>query len=338
MSVKPGRAVSIVVDFGRDVTGYPRLELDGPAGATVDVSYAERLRPDGRVPVQRPNPITSQNVHRYILRDGPQTWEKFDRAGFRYLQLTVSGARDRPDARVTIRKANINFTSYPVGNRGSFECSDEVLNEVWRAGAYTMQLCMQDGFEDCPSREQRQWVGDAYVESLVNYACFGDGKLTAKLIRQVTQSQRRDGMTMMATPSDASARWPVYIVDYCLSWIMATHAYAQHTGDDAILEDVFPHIARAVAWFEMHIGSDDLLVDPPGWIFIDWAEVDKRGACTALNALLVHGSAGGGGHRRTPGSASQPRHGGANWPSGYRDALNEKLWDEERGRVRRCAR
>ena len=75
--VLAGRAVAIVVDFGRDVSGYPRRRSTAPQAATVDVSYCERLRDDGRAQVQRANVITSQNVHRYILRDGEQTWEKF---------------------------------------------------------------------------------------------------------------------------------------------------------------------------------------------------------------------------------------------------------------------
>jgi hypothetical protein len=262
-----GRAVTIVVDFGRDVSGYPRLELAGPAGATIDVSYCERLREDGRARVQRANVITSQNVHRYILREGEQAWETFERAGFRYLQLTVSPAPDRPDAPVRIRRANVNFTSYLVGNRGSFACSDADLTRIWNAGAYTLQLCMQDGFEDCPSREQRQWVGDAYVESMVNYACFGDARLTAKEIRQVAQSQRRDGMTQMATPSDLGATNGLYIADYCLAWIMTAGDYLLHTGDTSVVDDVFPNVARAVAWFEHHVGDDGLLWNVPGWIF-----------------------------------------------------------------------
>ncbi len=284
---EPGRALSIVLDFGRVVTGHPRIEVDGPAGAIVDLSYAERLRDDGRLPVQRANPITSQSVHRYILRDGAQSWEKFDRAGFRYMQLTVSPSPEQPERPVRIDRANITFTSYPVGDRGDFACSDDLLTKLWHAGRYTMQVGMQDGFEDCPSREQRQWVGDAYVESLVNYACFGDPRLVAKLIRQVAQSQRRDGMTQMATPGDLGATNGLFIVDYCLSWIMTAGEYLNHTGDATILDDVFPNIVRAVAWFERHVAENGLLTEPPGWIFIDWAEIDRRGACTTLNALLV---------------------------------------------------
>jgi hypothetical protein len=326
--IAAGRALTLVVDFGRDVTGYPRLEFDAPEGVAVDVSYAEALRDDGRVPVQRPNPITSQNVHRYITKKGTQTWEKFDRAGFRYLQLTLS-ALDGAAAEVRIGRVNVNFTSYPVGERGSFACSDDALTRIWAAGQYTLQLCMQDGFEDCPSREQRQWVGDAHIESLVNYAAFGDAKLTAKLIRQASQSQMRDGMTQMATPGDISARWAIYIPDYCLSWIAATREDVMHTGDVAILDDVFPTITRAVAWFERHI-ADDLLFEPPGWIFIDWAEIDRRGACTVFNALLAQTL---GYAAELADSQDAPRY-AARWrdlAARIGAALNELLWDEARG-------
>ena len=38
-----GSNAVFVLDFGRTVSGYPRLIVDGPAGAVVDVAYSERL-------------------------------------------------------------------------------------------------------------------------------------------------------------------------------------------------------------------------------------------------------------------------------------------------------
>jgi len=46
---------------------------------------------------------------------------------------------------------------------------------------------MLDGYVDCPSREQHQWL-DAYVDSLINYAAFSNPYLVANLLRQVAQS------------------------------------------------------------------------------------------------------------------------------------------------------
>jgi hypothetical protein len=320
----PGRAVVLVIDFGRVVSGYPRLRLEGPAGAAIDLAYSERLV-EGRVPVQPAGPVGTQNADRYWLREGSQEWERFEWAGFRYLQLTVRNA-ERP---LRLQTVSINFTSYPVERRGRFQCSDDLLNRLWEVGAYTLQLCTHDGYEDCPSREQRQWVGDAYVEMLVDFAAFGDPRLAAKLLRQVAQSQRADGMTQMATPGDAP-RWGVFITDYCFSWIMTLGEYVRYSGDTALAGELFPAVARALAWFEPHLDQHGLLNDVPGWVFIDWADLDRRGQCTALNALyhaaLQHAAVLAG----LAGAPALARHYRA-IAHAVRDALDARLWDEGRG-------
>jgi hypothetical protein len=321
----PGRNVALVLDFGRTVSGYLHLALDGPAGAVVDIGYSERLV-DGLVEVSEASPITSQNVHRLILREGVQTWEQFHWAGFRYLQLIFRSC-ERP---LGVQKAAVNFTSYPVERRGSFACSDAMLTQLWEVGADTLQLCMHDGYEDCPSREQRQWVGDAYVEMLVNFAAFGDTRLAAKLMRQVAQSQRADGMTHMATPGDVPGSWTEFIPDYSLYWVMAISEYARYTGDIALARELFASVARAMAWFERHLDEHGLLNDVPGWIFIDWAEVDRWGECAALNALYCHTLGHAARIARWSGASSEARRYQA-LAVRVRRALNRRLWEEKRG-------
>jgi hypothetical protein len=321
----PGRNVALVLDFGRTVSGYPHLVLDGPAGAVVDVAYSERLT-GGLVEIVRATPVNSQNVHRLILRESLQTWEQFQWAGFRYLQLVFRSC-ERP---LRLLKAAINVTSYPVDRRGSFACSDPLLTRLWEMGADTLQLCMHDGYEDCPSREQRQWVGDAYVEMLVNFAAFGDTRLAAKLLRQVAQSQRADGMTHMATPGDVPGSWTEYIPDYCLYWVMTIAEYVRYTGDVALARHLFPSVARAMAWFERHLDSYGLLADVPGWVFIDWAEVDRWGECAALNALYCHALGQAAQIARWSGVRSEAARYRA-LAASVKRALNRRLWDEKRG-------
>jgi alpha-L-rhamnosidase len=321
----PGRNVVLVLDFGRTVSGYPRLVVEGPAGAVLDIAYSERLA-NGLVEVSPASPVTSQNVHRLTLREGLQTWEQFHWAGFRYLQLIFRSC-DQP---LKVHKAAVNFTSYPVGRRGSFACSDPLLTRLWEVGADTLRLCMHDGYEDCPSREQRQWVGDAYVEMLVNFAAFGDTRLAAKLLRQVAQSQRPDGMTHMATPGDVAASWTGFIPDYSLYWVMTIGEYALHTGDIALARELFPSVARAMAWFERHLDEHDLLASVPGWVFIDWAEVDRRGECAALNALYSRALGHAARIARWSGAAGEARRYEA-LAARVRRALNRRLWDRKRG-------
>ena len=85
------------------------------------------------------------------------------------MQLTV---RDAPEG-LTVRGLGANLANYPVEERGRFASSDPLLDRLWSTGAYTLRQCMHDAWEDCPSREQRQWLGDVTVENLVGHAAFG---------------------------------------------------------------------------------------------------------------------------------------------------------------------
>ena len=260
-------------------------KLTGPAGAIVDFAYGELREPDGRVRMNA-GILGYDNVrqaHRYVLREGDQSWEQFEPAGFRYLQVTFRQCV-RP---LRIQVVRVNSTGYPVAVRGRFACADELLTRIWQAGADTLRLCMHDAYVDCPTREQRQWVGDAYVQMLVNYAAFGDAQLAARLLRQTAETQQPNGLTMPSVASDFAAGDFFNIPDFCLYWILGIARYVAYTGDAEIVTELWPAVARAIAWFERHLDADGLLADAPHWVFVDWADLDKRGQVTALNAQFV---------------------------------------------------
>lgn len=321
------RSVALIFDCDGLVTGRVRFELDGPAGAVIDLAYGERLLPDGRV---RPEPgipqIDTPIAHRYILRQGPQSWETFEWGGFRYLQLTI---RHAPEP-LRLRSLGVNFTTYPVEARGRFACSDESLNWLWEIGANTLRLCMHDAYVDCPSREQRQWMGDAYVEMLINFAAFGDDRLAARILRQIGQSQQGDGLTMMTAPADFAAGRFMNIPDFCLYWLLTLDRYALYSGDTALIGELYPTAVKAVAWFERHLNEEDLLTDVPHWVFIDWAELDKQGQVTALNAQFVAALRAVAGFARQVNALEDAARFGE-LAERVAAAINEQLWDEERG-------
>ncbi len=319
------RHVALVFDFEDTVTGYPKLDITATAGTTIDVALSERLR-DARPESPLPGPVTSPHAHRYIARDGRQTWEKFEWAGFRYLQVTVR----KQSGPVILHKVWLSETGYPVEERGSFECSDDLLNRIWQAGAKTVRRCMHDGYEDCPSREQRQWLGDVYVEALTNYAAFGDTRLIARALRQAAQTQRTDGMVPMATPGDLAARQGLAIPDWGLYWVLSLGYYVEYTDDTGLAGEVFPAVLRLLDWFDRFVDGHGLLNNVPEWVFVDWAEVDRRGECTALNALYA----------RTLCVAEELAR-LLNMPAAadalairagsVTAAINARLWDEKRG-------
>ena len=320
------RAVSVVYDFGEIVAGYVQFELDGPAGAVVDFYPGEQRLDDGRVRIfDGIAGFDPPIAHRYVLGEGRQHCERFEWNGLRYLQVTYRNCV-RP---LKVHAVAVNRTGYPLQARGRFECSDPLLNRIWQAGAKTLRLCMHDAFIDCPSREQRQWM-DAYLDARINYAAFGDNALAACLVRQIARSQRPEGLTMMAAPGDFAVAGFTNIPDFSLLWILTIGDCLTYADDPSIADDVYPSMARALQWFECHLSEDDLLTDVPQWVFIDWAELDKKGQVTALNALYVAAL------RTAAIVARQVEH--ARAAAGYEStadrvtaAINRLLWDEERG-------
>ena len=318
--------ISIVYDFGQVVAGYIRFELASAAGAVVDFYPGEQLLPDGRVRIFDGIPgFDAPIAHRYITRAGAQTWERFEWNGLRYLQVTFRNCAQP----LRVCAVAVNQTNYPVEPRGQFECSDDWLNRIWRAGARTLQLCMHDAFVDCPSREQRQWM-DAYLDARINYAAFGDAQLAARMIRQIAMSQRPEGLTMMAAPGDFSILGFTNIPDFCLYWIMTIGDYIQFTGDTKIVDELYPSVVKAMQWFERQLNAEHLLTDVPHWVFVEWAETDKKGQVAALNAQFVAALRVAAQLARVVAHSRAAIH-FDDLATRVCDAINNLMWDESRG-------
>jgi alpha-L-rhamnosidase len=287
-----GRDVAILLDFGRIMTGRPFIELDARGGEVVEVACAESLPGEwnaGGAPADAritPKPWLGEDAHlcRYRAKAGVQRFERFEWCAIRWVQLVV---RNAPEG-LTIRGFGANLVNYPVEPRGRFSCSDELITRLWATGAYTLRQCMHDAWEDCPSREQRQWLGDVTVENLVGHAAFGPcvAPLTAKFLAQAAESQRPDGLTQMFAPGDHRVNG-LLIPDWTLQWILCAGDHLDLTGDLDTIEAIFPSILKALGWFERLIDANGLVADLPYWHFMDWSGVGREGEAGALNAQLA---------------------------------------------------
>jgi hypothetical protein len=327
----------VTLDFGKETAGYVHLRLNGVAGGIVDLGYSEMLV-DGQVDTQREQ---MNLADRYIMRDGPQDWELFFWKGFRYLQLTF---RNCPKP-VELESVSLRFTSYPVKYRGSFECSDPLLTRIWDVGRWTLQLCMHDGHEDCPWREQGQWVGDQQVGLHTNYVTFGDIALGTKFFRQIAQGQDEKG----ALPDEYPAEVAVYpkrqskgpgIPTFMAQWATMLLDHYRYTGDLKLVSELYPNLAGVMGYLGRFQDDDGLLAQDPGFVFLDWvpalipglmgSPADNRSELTGMNchyyrALLDAAELAG-----LVGEKTQQN----DWvrqAERLRQAINERLWSEEQG-------
>ena len=323
----------VTLDFGKEVAGFVRLRLNGVAGGIVDLGYCETLV-DGHVDTLRDQ---WSFADRYIMRDGPQEWELFFWKGLRYLQLTFRNC-SKP---VELESVRLLFTSYPVKYRGSFECSDSLLTKIWEVGRWTLQLCMHDGYEDCPWREQGQWCGDAQVELHSNYVTFGDVALGSKCIRQIAQSQNEDGALAAEYPADTVVyptrhTVPSGIPTFMAHWVNMLLDHYRYAGELKFVSELYPNLVRVMRYLGRFLDQDGLLSNVPGFVFVDWSPglmgspMESQAELTGMNCLYYRALLNAAALADLVGDKAQQD----DW-QGKADklkrAINERLWSEEHG-------
>jgi alpha-L-rhamnosidase len=148
-----------VYDMGTNFAGFVRLNVrNAKPGQKIVLRFAERLDPDGTF--YTTNLRSARATDTYICKgDGKELWQpRFTFHGFQYVELT--GYPGKPDLDTI---TGIELTSdTPVV--GSFECSDEMANTLYRNICQTQRANFIDIPTDCPQRDERLgWTGDAQI-------------------------------------------------------------------------------------------------------------------------------------------------------------------------------
>jgi hypothetical protein len=318
--------VELLIDFGRELVGFWEFELDAPKGTVLDFYGFEAIHPtdDGGFEIQHTWGLN--NVMRYITKEGWQRYMSIVRRGFRYLILTVRFPRGekRP---VRIKTLRCLLDTYPYTEQGEFVCDDWKLNEIWRMCRYTLRLCSEDTFVDCPAYEQTFWVGDARNEALIAYATYGGYELARRCWLLAGQSLWRSPLVESQVPSG----WQDILTAWALLWVWACEEYYRYTGNEDFLREIYPFVAQQMRNIAEKFIRPDGLFEIEAWNMLDWAPMDtpRKGIVTHQNAMLVEA------YRRAATMAlllgkSEDAKEFEALAQKVEDAINEHLWDEQR--------
>jgi hypothetical protein len=190
-------------------------------------------------------------------------------------------------ARVSVRARE---RTYPRAPGAHFACSDPALDAIWRAGARTLDLCSVDSFIDCPGREQRAWLGDDYVHTLVSFVTNPDVSLVEHDLRLHAAGARADGLLPMVAAGDFGLRAHT-IPDFSLLWVLTLARVWDHTADRALMDELMPVATRILDAFEAMRTPTGLLggfrPGLEGWVFIDWAQTERGEHIAVMDALYA---------------------------------------------------
>lgn len=149
-----------IYDLHQNMVGVPRVKLKGPAGSTVKLRFAEMLNEDGSLYTE--NLRSARCTDYYTLRgeaEGEVYEPRFTFHGFRYIEIDFS---HRLPIEVLSVEGVVWHSDIPA--TGSFECSDEKLNQLQSNIVWGQKGNFLEVPTDCPQRDERLgWTGDAQV-------------------------------------------------------------------------------------------------------------------------------------------------------------------------------
>jgi alpha-L-rhamnosidase len=181
-----------IIDLGQNIAGWMKIKVKEAAGAQITMRHAELLTPDG----QNIDPASSGVFATGVIQtciyvcegNGEEIWEpRFTYHGFRYVEVT--GVTHPPTAD-TFEGVLVHSSVEP---RGSFTCSDHMLNQIYSTSMWTIEDNLHSISEDCPHREKCGWLGDAHVVGETDIFNFDMAQFWTKCMDDIETTLGRDG-------------------------------------------------------------------------------------------------------------------------------------------------
>lgn len=267
-----GAGVCVILDFRREINGRLEIDLDAPGGTIADIGYEEEMQ-NGRLPLVHDD---RSFADRYQLRSGRQiVGDSFTERGYRLAQVVLRNFKSP----IKIHGVSAIDRRYPYVDRGSFTCSDALVNSIWDACAETLRACTTDTLVDCPWRENVLYYNDMLVESVTSLQAFGDPRIIARCFRLAVSQTRPNGLIPAAVPmgsldglttDQAADRLVLPASNLCLPAML--EEYLLYTGDQQLVSELLDDMMQVLDTISGWEDADGLIVPPKQyWNFIDWS-------------------------------------------------------------------
>jgi len=267
LSVSEPKEGVFVFDMGANFAGFARLKVKGERGTRVTLAFGERLLEDGTILKQNLRSARAEDT--YVCKgEGVETWEpRFTFHGFQYVSMTGFPGTPGKDA-VT----GIELTS-ATEVVGSFACSDERLNKLYRNIIQTQRANFIDIPTDCPQRDERLgWTGDA--QAYIRTACLNMDvqRFFGKWLVDLMDAQLPNGdlpkvAPLKVTGGSGGPAWAD-------AGIICPWAIYEVYGDRAILEKHYDAMARFMAFRESSM--QNFLPPARFHCFGDWLSIGAK--------------------------------------------------------------
>lgn len=262
----------VLVDLGDYVCAYPRVRVSGGRDCTIELRWSEALTHAPRAGTDKGNRDEYAGKHLVGLSDTfvcdgaeerlfePHWW----RAG-RFVEVTVT-TRDEP---LTLDALEFVETRYPMHPQSSARTTDVRLTGLLPVCVRSLQMCMHETYMDCPYYEQLMYAGDTRIQALMTLVLTDDTRMIRKAIEMFDHSRANySGLTTSAAPSGSGQLIP----PFSLWWVAMVHDLALWRGERAFVAAAMVGAREVLDRYCGFRNADGLVVNPPGWTFVDWVD------------------------------------------------------------------
>jgi hypothetical protein len=263
---------AFVVDFGRELQGGLQFVTGMPASQK-PVRIRVRLGESVSEAMSEIGERGATNDHAMRDFEVSLPWLgvlEVGNSGFRFARIDLLDA----GTELHLKELRAISTYRDIPWLGSFRSSDPRLDQVWRTGAYTVHLNMQEYLWDGIKRDRLVWVGDLHPEVMTVSTVFGYNEIVPKsldLVRDITP------------PTE----WMNGISSYSLWWVMIHWDWYLYHGDLDYLKQQQPYFTKLVRHILTKFdaeGREQL----DGNRFLDWPSSENQQAIDAgLQALMM---------------------------------------------------
>lgn len=254
--IKPG---VYIFDMGQNMVGWTELFVKGKKGDQVTLRFAETLKDDGSLFMD--NLRSAEVTDTYILKGSDkESWKpKFTYHGFRFVEM--KGYPGTPTLKVL--KGKVVHDDLELS--GSFECSNPLINQIYKNAYWGVKGNYRSMPTDCPQRDERQgWLGDRSEESIGESFMFNISNLYSKWVNDMKDAQKENG----SLPDLAPSYWPSYSdnTTWPGTYLFASEMLYTQYGDLKTIEINYPHMQKWIKHMEQYVKNGIMTKDTYG----DW--------------------------------------------------------------------
>ena len=224
--------------FPKNISGRPRLTVQGPAGTSVTLRLAEKLRSDGTVDIASRN----QTVTYTLAGTGTETYApEFSYYGFQYVQ--VDGYPGTPDSASVVAEQLYN----DVAATGAFSSQNTLLNTLHEMVRLTTLNNHVGVPTDGAMVEKLPWTGDAGLMTDSAFRNFDLQRFYVQWLGTIRDSQDATGNVADWAPQPTTTQ-PRRSAIWGDQYVSTAWDLYRYYGNRAVLAEFYDSLKRYVAF------------------------------------------------------------------------------------------